>query len=614
MSRSASPSPKPSILPPRPRLEPASAQTSGATTAVTLASASPAEIALDETPENPLQPVALSILSDTRDHGSFLSSGHVSGDDDSETDAPHDESNLVEMLNGLVLGPTARMAPPSDFNVLTGDSTPLDDAFVRKHVLPAKLSRGFRHHLKQFFILSAAGKPIYSLHGEDDVLMGYMGLITTIMAGFHEGVRKDVHSIVLRGFRMVVMNRAPVVLVAVSRVRHELCGPLLERQLAFLHAYMVAVLSSSVIAKNFDRGMNYDLRRILTQQDFHVLDTLTMRLLYGFSSENDAVLANPAFFLHALLDHPVQCARITNTTRSRLGEMLLSCKKIRVPRDDDAALTFLEKYISSDATRALAGDLLFAFVTLDELVVASMRPRNHRLHPHDVSVLLSTISLSSKALDHDTQADLWIPLCMPNFNSAGFLYCYVKKFTVGLCAAPLTAIFMSGNKNSFYDIKQAAHYVLAKIERDKKFAARLGSELAHLLLPSAILRSLPHPVEHFIFKRKDYGQMYMDLFLIGVDDQTAKIASVAHVNYFYASLANSKSDSRSVPGSRNLTYTRWQLEGLVTGFLLVNEKYEFYCLSSGSVSSQRLIDNSLKIIKWCEQYRKRLFVRDGVAF
>ena len=44
----------------------------------------------------------------------------------------------------------------------------------------------WRSRRKHFFVLSSAGKPIYSRYGDDSVISGYMGVIQTIISFFED--------------------------------------------------------------------------------------------------------------------------------------------------------------------------------------------------------------------------------------------------------------------------------------------------------------------------------------------------------------------------------------------------------------------------------------------
>lgn len=44
----------------------------------------------------------------------------------------------------------------------------------------------WRSKRKHYFILSSAGKPIYSRYGNDDIISGYMGVIQAIISFFED--------------------------------------------------------------------------------------------------------------------------------------------------------------------------------------------------------------------------------------------------------------------------------------------------------------------------------------------------------------------------------------------------------------------------------------------
>jgi hypothetical protein len=44
----------------------------------------------------------------------------------------------------------------------------------------------WRSRRKHFFVLSSAGKPIYSRYGDDNIISGYMGVIQTIISFFED--------------------------------------------------------------------------------------------------------------------------------------------------------------------------------------------------------------------------------------------------------------------------------------------------------------------------------------------------------------------------------------------------------------------------------------------
>lgn len=600
--------------------------TADATTAITLASAEPELTIYEE---------EATLNRDSA--GSVSSPLHSIYPSDDEIDNTTEGTALGSMLHELMLSDVSRtrdmggVSTLNDFNVFIEDKTAWDEQFLELKVFLDKLCSldVFRGKLKQFFILSTAGKPIYSMNGDDDVILGYMGLITTIVGTFQESSNSDFKSISQDGFKMVVMNRSPLILVAISKVIYEIVPStgvgsttdVLETQLGHMYNYVLAVLSKPIITKNFQNRMNYDLRRMLNAQDSLVLDTLCMNLTYGFHrNEDEEVVVDSPFYLGALLGGALQCAKISNTSRQKLNNILLATKKLKTAKEDsDHASVILNTFGANEHTRLLASDLLFGFLTLGKNIISLMRPKNHKLGNKDIITLLTTVEASWKGLNGDQEAAQWIPLCMPNFNDTGFLYVHVRRFTLDSRkdAEPISVILLSGNRNSFFELKACADYIVHRIKMSKTLTRKLGPELAEATSSISLLKEVRAPViKHFIYKRKDYNQFYTDDLQFSADDSALDwLRALTHIIYFYTALANCKATMSKKHDPKKLTYTRWQLQDdCVTGFMLADEKSEFYCLCGGSVQAQAIIDQSLKVIQWCERYNRRLFVGDGVSF
>jgi len=145
----------------------------------------------------------------------FLRAGpSISVDDDSAsvrsfvpTLAAGDD--LENMLSEM-LGNESRWRMEEDIDVWEGqsedddetdsdleDNEPQDDGTSLFGVLLMEEDKmiQWRSRRKHFFVLSAAGKPIYSRYGDDDVISGYMGVIQTIISFFEDNgdTLKSVH-------------------------------------------------------------------------------------------------------------------------------------------------------------------------------------------------------------------------------------------------------------------------------------------------------------------------------------------------------------------------------------------------------------------------------------
>lgn len=605
------------------------------TTAVTLTNANQADIAVfnEADDENMLNVAQLNRYSLTSGSSPALTAIDSSGEESPEANVS-DSNELTSLFRTLISGnagsyQTEEISHENTYNVFSRDQVPLTREFLLERVAFDKQgdSSAFHKKIKHFFVLSTAGKPIYSLNGSDDLIMGYMGLITTIVSTFQEGLKSELRYISRDNFSISVLSKSPLLLVAVTKLSRELnprfgtvnAPPVIETQLSMIYNYILGVLSKLAISKNFDKRMNYDLRNILSHQDFKILDSICMKLTYGFNLHvSGEYEIDNSFYLETLLNNAIQCAIVKKATRDKLNSIMLSTKRLKVKQhSSNGSLIILDKILGSDKERDISCDLLFGFITFDKKILSYLRPKSHRLENEDIRTLLATVSELVLSQEANDSPELWVPFCMPHFNDSGFLYIFVKQIYLPGLAMPLIITLLSGNKNSFYDMKEVANYIIYKIKKSESFSRALSAELAHMSTTMPVLKDLGiSSIRHFIYKHKGYNQLYMDNLQYD-DGMENSIRTLSHVNHLYASLRSSRATvmTQAIANPKRLTYTRWKLENVwITAFLLEDEKSEFYCICGGTEMALLIIKESLRVIKWCEKYKRRLFVAEGTTF
>ncbi|KAK5280837.1 Vacuolar fusion protein mon1, partial [Cryomyces antarcticus] len=98
----------------------------------------------------------------------------------------------------------------------------------------------FKSKLKHFLILSSAGKPIWSRHGDDQVISNYIGIIQTIIS-FYQGASDGLKGFTAADSRFVVMSKGPLNLVAISRLQES--DAQLRTQLEALYMQILSTLT-----------------------------------------------------------------------------------------------------------------------------------------------------------------------------------------------------------------------------------------------------------------------------------------------------------------------------------------------------------------------------------
>ncbi|RLV95487.1 Vacuolar fusion protein MON1 [Spathaspora sp. JA1] len=436
-----------------------------------------------------------------------------------------------------------------DLNVFSNPDALTESDYYTRYISISKDDAFFHDKLKHFFILSNAGKPIYSMNGSDDIIIGNMAVLTTIISTFEENMSQELNCINIGDMNMIVLNKSPILLVSISKLSYETTQQI-SYQLNMIYSYLLSVISQPIITRNFHNKLNYDLRRILTPTDFENLDWLCMNMTFGIQFEN---------YISHLLNSCLQNLRLSYTTRQKLNKVLVN---------------------------ETNSDLLFSILSFHGKIISFIKHyNNHTLTNQDLSLLFSMVN-TSQSLDKD----LWFPICMPNFNPNGFLYVYVKTTNL------LTVILLSSNKNSFYQIQNIALTILDKLPTKK-----LPNQLKYSgYFP--ILKQVP--IFHFIYKHKQLDQFIMN--------KTTEENNLS-LSYFYNVLYHTQASKMNKKNLniKKFTYCNWKLNNgiSITGLMLSNDKYEFYCLCNYQINSKQMIQYSLTVIKWCQSNHNRLFIK-----
>ncbi|KAJ5826084.1 hypothetical protein N7474_003222 [Penicillium riverlandense] len=232
--------------------------------------------------------------------------------------------------------------------------------------------------LKHFLILSAAGKPIWTRHGDGGLISSYVGVVQTIIS-FYEDSEDRLRSFTAGDTRFTVVTKGPLHLVAISRMMES--ETQLRLQLEALYMQILSTLTLPSLEHLFSVRPSTDLKRPL-QGTETLLSTLADSFTRG----------SPSTLLSAL-----ECLKIRKTHRQTINNALMKNK---------------------------VSNLLYGLVVAGGRLVSVVRPRKHSLHPGDLQLLFNMIFEAEGVKAGGGES--WIPVCLPGFNSNGYLYMYVS--------------------------------------------------------------------------------------------------------------------------------------------------------------------------------------------
>lgn len=406
----------------------------------------------------------------------------------------------------------------------------------------------------QVFVLSEFGRPIFVSCGHEDQLCSLFALIGIFVSRvklwgdrllqFSSG---DIH--------VRFCHRSTLILCIVSRSYEQL-----DEQLNILFDQIVSTLSRSqldIIYKK--KGDNYDLRRLLRGTDRYIDSSVS-------AWRSDI----------SLLQSAIRVLPMPSTDREFLSSAMVSC-----------------------LTASKLDGVLFGLIIAHRQVAALVRLRKYVLHPRDTHILLNLISGNSSL--RITEAQIWTPICLPNFNDRGFVYAYIS-FPWEESAACL--ILLSVKKDHFDPLNEVKKRIVEKMEGNSKFFASfqscIGSPISFSISQVGSGSDL---LWSFLYKNRASRQVCISAVkipLVSREERNGTRRLYERITHLV----------REEPHMRCLFVRRNQDNILVW----VTDKFELQCVFSpltSPVAATALVDRLLKTLKYHEQ---RYFILHAQSF
>jgi hypothetical protein len=442
----------------------------------------------------------------------------------------------------------------------------------------------WRSKLKHFFILSASGKPVYSRHGDDQLVSHYVGVAQTLIS-FYQGSDDPLKTFTAGDARFVMLPKGPLNLVAVSKMGESEAQ--LRNQLESLYMQILSTLTLPSLEKIFSNRPGTDLRRPLQGTDV-LLDGLSDGFTRG----------SPSTLLSSL-----ECLRLRKTHRRTINDTLL---RVRSP------------------------DLLYGLIVAAGRLVSVVRPKKHSLHPGDLHLIFNMLfeAGSVKAGGGEN----WIPLCLPGFNNTGFLYMYVSFLSpseaalVASASTPsaadrpstassdnsakhpvtsddLAIVLISPNKNAFDSLRAMRDALIASLAQTKMLSA-LATAMQAGRAPCATLLPGGTPLKHFLYKSRGNVQFTMPSF----EPHFAGAVARRKLMTLYAQLheaVHARTSHLKVlhAVSREATALAW-----------VTPVFELYCVAAPAASRQTVTQAANRVVQWIRREEERVFIIGGAVF
>ncbi|XP_052425012.1 vacuolar fusion protein MON1 homolog B isoform X2 [Carassius gibelio] len=412
-------------------------------------------------------------------------------------------------------------------------------------------AESWRQHRKHVFVLSEAGKPIYSRYGSEEALSSTMGVMMALVSFVQSG-DNIIRSVYSDEHTVVFMQRGPLVLVSVSSSRQS--EQQLRNELLYVYNQIVSMLTQASITRIFEHKKNYDLRRLLAGSE-KILDGLL-----------NLVDSDPSLLLSA-----VHCLPLASSLRDSLSQIL-------------------QKAITPN----LVFSILIAKNQLLTIVQEKMVIDDARLEPADLHLLLNLIGASSAF----QAGEIWTPICLPSFNPDCYFYAYISYLDPPECTVCL--VLLSTDKEAFYSVAECKR----KIEEAMQTQNALSSiAKAHSYSVSQVGVS---DLRHFMYKPFDVPDNHRQLTQFTSPEMEAPYNSEEEQMRLLDLYRDMHGRIHSTSRPLKLIYHVAERETLLAW---VTSKFELYTCFSPLVTKTCAINAITKLLRWIKKEEDRLFIR-----
>ncbi|KAE8373727.1 vacuolar fusion protein mon1 [Aspergillus bertholletiae] len=418
---------------------------------------------------------------------------------------------------------------------------------------------------KHYLILSAAGKPIWTRHGDGGLISTYVGVIQTIIS-FYEDSQDRLNSFTAGDTKFVIVAKGPLYLVAISRMLES--ETQLKLQLEALYMQILSTLTLPSLTHLFSVRPSTDLKRPLQGSE-----TLLSTLADSFTK------GSPSTLLSAL-----ECLKIRKAHRQTINNALLKTR---------------------------TSSLLYGLVVAGGRLVSVVRPRKHSLHPGDLQLIFNMV-FEAEAVKAGG-GESWIPVCLPGFNSSGYLYMYVSFLNLREDAGnvaddtatkeeSVAVILISTDKERFFELQEMRNSFIEQLEKDgslkiMKEAIDKGRPKTTDIVPGTVLH-------HFLYKSRGNVQFTMSSYEPDFLSVSRRRRLMSTYNNLHASI--------------HAKHTHVQVHHCVsqssTSLAWVTPVFQLYCVAGPNANRNALAHSASKIVQWVQQEEERLFIIGGAVF
>lgn len=405
-------------------------------------------------------------------------------------------------------------------------------------------------HRKHVFVLSNAGKPIYTRYGDDQKLAPFMASLMALVS-FVEDSKDNIRHFIAGNLKVVFFVRGPMYLACISRNKNDTVAEL-SRQLFFVHSQIVSTLTFSTITKILSKRPDFDLRGLLTDTDL-VIDNL----------------------VHKFSHH--------------LGLALGAIQPLPLPPGTRVK-------IENAFEEAACPELLFGMLFTDFSLIHFACPRKISLNPIDIYMMMNFVNSSTSFRISTTS---WTPICLPVFDSKGFLHAYVYYIAANICL-----VMLSTKVDAFYNINEAAKKFTESLERQDAMKAIVEA----CARPQYRIKELSSPgLRHFALKSVLLKQVTAPA-LMPPDNTPARQKRLFRIYQKLHNAADRPANGLAVRTRTGPHKIYYMVDNTESAIVWITNDFELYAVFSPLESKASAAKSCNKIISFVLDHEADLFI------
>ncbi|KAK9799714.1 hypothetical protein WJX73_002348 [Symbiochloris irregularis] len=422
-------------------------------------------------------------------------------------------------------------------------------------------SEVWRQQRKHLFVLTHSGKPVYSLHGDENALAGLMAVMDALIS-FMKDQGDSLQSVRAGRHIIVFLERGPLYLVAAAATGEPVS--VLHLQLHLLHSQILCILTDG-FQKVLTRNARFDTRRLLGGVD-GILEAL-----------HTSFEVDPSAFLVAFA--PLRMPALLRRS------LLLALQ-----------------------TAVREGGALYGVLLAGSKVAALSQGASRPLHPHDLLALGAFVRGSPSF----QAAETFSPVCLPHFNPSAFLHAYVHYAHKD---AKVCLLLLSTQPDSFMRLADAARRFRAEVNDSGALqaAARSGLQAGEGQVSISSLPALAGggepgmtPLLHFLYKHPGRSQ-----FVLATWDALAARGRlpqdvVPHYARIHAAVFRKDEEFREPQPSPLRVYYHSTDEYAAIAY--ASAEYELYALFDPLAQKLAIVQICQRLCAWVKGSQQDLFV------